>query len=75
MECSRVISNRNSSHLDVHVVLHTAHLTLFIVGFISSGLTVAMALSWTFLILLRFTAGFLFWFFIFGVLGIIGYGR
>nr|XP_034356740.1 choline transporter-like protein 5 [Arvicanthis niloticus] len=38
------------------------------------GLTVAMALSWTFLILLRFTAGFLFWFFIFGVLGIIGYG-
>ncbi|GAB1288257.1 Choline transporter-like protein 5 [Apodemus speciosus] len=40
----------------------------------ADGLTVAMALSWTFLILLRFTAGFLFWFFIFGVLGIIGYG-
>uniref|UniRef100_A0A0G2JX63 Choline transporter-like protein n=1 Tax=Rattus norvegicus TaxID=10116 RepID=A0A0G2JX63_RAT len=38
------------------------------------GLTIAMALSWTFLVLLRFTAGFLFWFFIFGVLGIIGYG-
>ncbi|XP_035316732.1 choline transporter-like protein 5 isoform X1 [Cricetulus griseus] len=38
------------------------------------GLTVAMALSWIFLILLRFTAGFLFCVFMFGVLGIIGYG-
>ncbi|XP_040607502.1 choline transporter-like protein 5 isoform X3 [Mesocricetus auratus] len=38
------------------------------------GLTVAMALSWIFLMLLRFTAGFLFWVFMFGVLGIIGYG-
>ncbi|XP_051021834.1 choline transporter-like protein 5 [Acomys russatus] len=38
------------------------------------GLTLAMALSWTFLMLLRFIAGFLFWVFIFGVLGIIGYG-
>ncbi|XP_055470286.1 choline transporter-like protein 5 [Psammomys obesus] len=38
------------------------------------GLTIAMALSWIFLILLRFTAGFIFWVFMFGVLGIIGYG-
>nr|KAF6508113.1 solute carrier family 44 member 5 [Rousettus aegyptiacus] len=38
------------------------------------GLTIAMLLSWIFLILLRFTAGFLFWVFILGVIGIIGYG-
>ncbi|KAL6091530.1 hypothetical protein STEG23_022216, partial [Scotinomys teguina] len=38
------------------------------------GLAIAMGLSWIFLILLRFTAGFLFWVFMFGVLGIIGYG-
>lgn len=49
--------------------------TLFIVVFTSSGLTIAMALSWSFLILLRYIAGFLFWVFMFGVLGIIGYGR
>ncbi|XP_039694396.1 choline transporter-like protein 5 [Pteropus medius] len=38
------------------------------------GLTIAMLLSWIFLILLRFTAGFLFWVFMLGVIGIIGYG-
>ncbi|XP_073935845.1 choline transporter-like protein 5 isoform X1 [Castor canadensis] len=38
------------------------------------GLTIAMILSWLFLILLRFTAGILFWIFMFGVLGIIAYG-
>ncbi|KAK2491362.1 hypothetical protein MC885_012854 [Smutsia gigantea] len=38
------------------------------------GLTIAMLLSWLFVILLRFTAAFLFWVFILGVLGIIGYG-
>lgn len=43
--------------------------------FSSSGLTIAMLLSWMFVILLRFTAGFLFWLFTFGVIGIIAYGR
>ncbi|XP_032494692.1 choline transporter-like protein 5 isoform X2 [Phocoena sinus] len=38
------------------------------------GLTIAMLLSWMFVILLRFTAGFLFWLFTFGVIGIIAYG-
>ncbi|KAM5270629.1 choline transporter-like protein 5 isoform 8-T9 [Hipposideros larvatus] len=38
------------------------------------GLTIAMLLSWIFLILLRFTAGFLFWIFALGVIGVIGYG-
>ncbi|XP_005385286.1 PREDICTED: choline transporter-like protein 5 isoform X2 [Chinchilla lanigera] len=38
------------------------------------GLTIAMILSWTFLILLRFVAGCLFWFFMFGVLQIVGFG-
>ncbi|XP_077882632.1 choline transporter-like protein 5 isoform X7 [Ictidomys tridecemlineatus] len=38
------------------------------------GLCTAMILSWTFLILLKFIAGFLFWIFAFGVLGIVGYG-
>ncbi|XP_034874147.1 choline transporter-like protein 5 isoform X5 [Mirounga leonina] len=38
------------------------------------GLTIAMLLSWLFVILLRFTAGFLFWVFMVGVIGIIGYG-
>ncbi|XP_014643844.1 PREDICTED: choline transporter-like protein 5 [Ceratotherium simum simum] len=38
------------------------------------GLTIAMLLSWMFVILLRFTAGFLFWIFMLGVIGIIGYG-
>ncbi|XP_023574107.1 choline transporter-like protein 5 isoform X2 [Octodon degus] len=38
------------------------------------GLTIAMVLSWTFLILLRFIAGCLFWLFMFGVLHVIGYG-
>ncbi|XP_017658830.1 choline transporter-like protein 5 [Nannospalax galili] len=37
-------------------------------------LTIAMVLSWIFLILLRYIAGLLFWVFMFGVLGIIGYG-
>ncbi|XP_045753354.1 choline transporter-like protein 5 isoform X2 [Mirounga angustirostris] len=37
------------------------------------GLTIAMLLSWLFVILLRFTAGFLFWVFMVGVIGIIGY--
>uniref|UniRef100_A0A8C5JEU4 Choline transporter-like protein n=1 Tax=Junco hyemalis TaxID=40217 RepID=A0A8C5JEU4_JUNHY len=39
------------------------------------GLFIAMMLSLLFLVLLRFTAGVLFWIFIFGVIGIIGYGR
>ncbi|XP_073090237.1 choline transporter-like protein 5 isoform X1 [Manis javanica] len=38
------------------------------------GLTIAMLLSWLFVILLRFTAAFLFWVLMLGVLGIIGYG-
>nr|KAF6445156.1 solute carrier family 44 member 5 [Molossus molossus] len=38
------------------------------------GLLIAMLLSWLFLLLLRFTAGFLFWVFVLGVIGIIGYG-
>ncbi|XP_006146113.1 choline transporter-like protein 5 isoform X2 [Tupaia chinensis] len=38
------------------------------------GLTIAMILSWMFLILLRYIAGFLFWIFMFGVLAIIAYG-
>ncbi|XP_032971848.1 choline transporter-like protein 5 isoform X1 [Rhinolophus ferrumequinum] len=38
------------------------------------GLIIAMLLSWIFLILLRFTAGFLFWVFMSGVIGVIGYG-
>nr|XP_044605361.1 choline transporter-like protein 5 isoform X4 [Equus asinus] len=38
------------------------------------GLTIAMLLSWMFVILLRVTAGFLFWVFILGVIGILAYG-
>ncbi|KAJ6662636.1 hypothetical protein lerEdw1_011773 [Lerista edwardsae] len=38
------------------------------------GLFIAMVVSLVFLVLLRFTAGVLFWIFIFGVIGIIGYG-
>ncbi|XP_069644472.1 choline transporter-like protein 5 isoform X1 [Haliaeetus albicilla] len=38
------------------------------------GLFIAMIVSLLFLVLLRFTAGVLFWIFIFGVIGIIGYG-
>lgn len=34
-----------------------------------------MIVSLLFLVLLRFTAGVLFWIFIFGVIGIIGYGK
>lgn len=75
VEYSGTVSNRKGSYHDVGVMLHLAHLTLSVVGFAYSGLTVAMALSWIFLILLRFTAGFLFCVFMFGVLGIIGYGR
>ncbi|XP_057269821.1 choline transporter-like protein 5 isoform X2 [Pezoporus wallicus] len=40
----------------------------------ANGLFVAMIVSLLFLVLLRFTAGILFWIFIFGVTGIIGYG-
>ncbi|KAJ7400788.1 Choline transporter-like protein 5 [Pitangus sulphuratus] len=40
----------------------------------ANGLFIAMMLSLLFLVLLRFTAGVLFWIFIFGVIGIIGYG-
>ena len=45
------------------------------VSCLSSGLFIAMIVSLLFLVLLRFTAGVLFWIFIFGVIGIIGYGR
>lgn len=45
------------------------------VSYLSSGLFIAMIVSLLFLVLLRFTAGVLFWIFIFGVIGIIGYGR
>uniref|UniRef100_A0A8C3XVI4 Choline transporter-like protein n=1 Tax=Chelydra serpentina TaxID=8475 RepID=A0A8C3XVI4_CHESE len=38
------------------------------------GLFIAMIVSLLFLVLLRFTAGVLFWIFILGVIGIIGYG-
>ncbi|XP_045148111.1 choline transporter-like protein 5 [Echinops telfairi] len=38
------------------------------------GLLIAMLLSWMFLILLRYTAGLLFWISMLGVLGIVGYG-
>ncbi|XP_026511112.1 choline transporter-like protein 5 isoform X4 [Terrapene carolina triunguis] len=38
------------------------------------GLFIAMVVSLLFLVLLRFTAGVLFWIFILGVIGIIGYG-
>nr|XP_055195179.1 choline transporter-like protein 5 isoform X1 [Nyctereutes procyonoides] len=38
------------------------------------GLTIAMLLSCMFVILLRFIAGILFWVFMVGVIGIIGYG-
>ncbi|XP_064927948.1 choline transporter-like protein 5 isoform X4 [Columba livia] len=38
------------------------------------GLFIAMIVSLLFLVLLRFMAGVLFWIFIFGVIGIIGYG-
>lgn len=34
-----------------------------------------MIVSLLFLVLLRFMAGVLFWIFIFGVIGIIGYGK
>ncbi|KFO23246.1 Choline transporter-like protein 5 [Fukomys damarensis] len=39
----------------------------------NDGLTIAMILSWTFLILLRFIAGCLFWFFTLGMLEVVGY--
>lgn len=45
------------------------------VSCLSSGLFIAMIVSLLFLVLLRFTAGVLFWIFIFGVIGIIGYGK
>uniref|UniRef100_H9GHB3 Solute carrier family 44 member 5 n=1 Tax=Anolis carolinensis TaxID=28377 RepID=H9GHB3_ANOCA len=38
------------------------------------GLFIAMVVSLLFLVLLRFIAGILFWIFIFGVIGVIGYG-
>lgn len=60
--------------LDVSVKFSTSDLS-FVVDFSSRGLIVAMILSWLFLILMRFIAGFLFWFFMFGVLGILAYGR
>uniref|UniRef100_A0A8C6YSB8 Choline transporter-like protein n=1 Tax=Nothoprocta perdicaria TaxID=30464 RepID=A0A8C6YSB8_NOTPE len=44
------------------------------VSSLRSGLLIAMVVSLLFLVLLRFTAGVLFWIFIFGVIGIIGYG-
>lgn len=34
-----------------------------------------MLISLTFILLLRFTAGFLFWFTIFGVIAVVGYGQ
>lgn len=43
--------------------------------FIPRGLFIAMVVSLLFLVLLRFIAGVLFWIFIFGVIGIIGYGK
>lgn len=45
------------------------------VSWFSRGLFLAMLVSLLFLVLLRFTAGVLFWIFIFGVIGIIGYGK
>lgn len=75
VEYSRMISNRKGSYLDAGLMLYWTRLTLFVVGFTCSGLTFAMALSWSFLILLKYIAGFLFWVFMLGVLGIIGYGR
>uniref|UniRef100_A0ABI7XVS7 Choline transporter-like protein n=1 Tax=Felis catus TaxID=9685 RepID=A0ABI7XVS7_FELCA len=41
---------------------------------LQSGLIIAMLLSWMFVILLRYIAGLLFWVFMVGVIGIIGYG-
>lgn len=38
------------------------------------GLTIAMLLSWRFVILLRFRAGFLIWAFMVGVTGMTGFG-
>ncbi|XP_069088524.1 choline transporter-like protein 5 isoform X3 [Pleurodeles waltl] len=38
------------------------------------ALFIAMIVSLLFLVLLRFTAGVLFWVFIFGVIGVVGYG-
>ncbi|XP_049628115.1 LOW QUALITY PROTEIN: choline transporter-like protein 5 [Suncus etruscus] len=38
------------------------------------GFIIAFILSWLFVILLRYTAGFLFWFFILGVIGVLSYG-
>ncbi|XP_066453894.1 choline transporter-like protein 5 isoform X3 [Eleutherodactylus coqui] len=38
------------------------------------ALFIAMVISLLFLILLRFTAGVFFWIFIFGVIGVVGYG-
>ncbi|KAL4601664.1 choline transporter-like protein 5 isoform X1 [Arapaima gigas] len=38
------------------------------------GLVVAMVVSLIFILLLRFTAGFLFWFIIFAVIALVGYG-
>uniref|UniRef100_A0A4W3HV95 Choline transporter-like protein n=1 Tax=Callorhinchus milii TaxID=7868 RepID=A0A4W3HV95_CALMI len=38
------------------------------------GLVIAMVVSLVFILLLRFTAGVLFWFVIFAVVGVIGYG-
>lgn len=55
-----------ASHSCFHSVCVSCH---------SSGLFIAMIVSLLFLVLLRFMAGVLFWIFIFGVIGIIGYGK
>lgn len=70
-EVTLIWSNRNARKwIDSHIRF------LFVsVSSLSSGLFIAMVLSLLFLVLLRFTAGVLFWIFIFGVIGIIGYGR
>uniref|UniRef100_A0A8C4K5J5 Choline transporter-like protein n=1 Tax=Dromaius novaehollandiae TaxID=8790 RepID=A0A8C4K5J5_DRONO len=52
----------------------TLTLFSFFLSRLPSGLFIAMVVSLLFLVLLRFTAGVLFWIFIFGVIGIIGYG-
>jgi len=39
-----------------------------------SGLVISMLVSLIFILLLRFTAGFLFWMVIFGVIVAVGYG-
>uniref|UniRef100_A0A452H7U1 Choline transporter-like protein n=1 Tax=Gopherus agassizii TaxID=38772 RepID=A0A452H7U1_9SAUR len=55
---------------DAHVCFPYVH----VISCLSSGLFIAMVVSLLFLVLLRFTAGVLFWIFILGVIGIIGYG-